>query len=49
MNFSNKKSPILELFNTRKGEKFEIDRSQCPVAKILVYIVVNEFLPTGFH
>jgi hypothetical protein len=32
-----------------KGGKFEMNRSQCPVAKILVYKIVHEFLPTGFH
>jgi hypothetical protein len=32
-----------------KGGKFEMNRSQCPVAKILMYKIVHGFLPTGFH
>ena len=34
---------------TLKGGKFEMDRSKCPVAKILVYIEVHGFLPIRPH
>ena len=37
----NKKA--LEYQRPNKRVKFEIYRSQCPVAKILVYIMVNAF------
>jgi hypothetical protein len=38
-----------QLVQSLKGGKFEMNRSQCPVAKILVYKIVHEFLPTGLH
>jgi hypothetical protein len=36
---SRKAQPVQGL----KGGKFEMNRSQCPVAKILVYKIVHEF------
>jgi hypothetical protein len=35
--------PRHSLFKVLKGGKFEMNRSQCPVAKILVYKEVHEF------
>jgi len=48
LKFKIEKSPLLRAllqYFIRISGKFEMNGSECPMAKILVYKVVNEFLP----